>query len=92
MPQAFSSPPLDRQLASDQQDRARDRGRFTMYGMRVDARDSHGPDTENPGNGDHARRFGAGGDLSSYANRAPQAAQAPVRAKGSDAPAHTPVP
>ncbi len=83
---------LDKLLDSEQRDRARDQGHFTMYGMRVDAREHKGPESENPGNGDNARRFASGGDLSTYANRSPEAEQAPGRDTGSDAPAHKPIP
>ena len=83
---------LNKLLDSEQQDRARDQGHFTMYGMRVDTPASKEPEGENPGNGDHARRFGAGGDLSTYANRSPETDHAPRSNTGSDAPAHKSAP
>lgn len=56
-------------LAQAQRERAKDRGRFNQYGMRDDPRGGDAVDGENPGNGENPRRFGAGGDVSSYANR-----------------------
>lgn len=85
MSQPDLSPSLEQQLSTSERDRARDQGRFTQYGMRIDARPP-GPDHANPGTGDHARRFGAGGDPASYANR-PGGQDVPSDV-GSDAPAH----
>jgi len=78
-------------LASEQRDRARDRGHYNQYGMRDDARKTEEPGRLNPGNGDHPRRFGSGGDLSTYANRAGDS-ETPERDASSDAPAHKPGP
>lgn len=55
-----------------EQDRQRDQGHFNLYGMRDDSRGSSEVDGENRGDGASARRFGARGDESSYANRAPE--------------------
>ncbi|WCM90096.1 hypothetical protein [Acidovorax sp. NCPPB 3576] len=55
-----------------EQDRQRDQGHFNLYGMRDDSRGSSEVDGENRGDGASARRFGASGDESSYANRAPE--------------------
>ncbi|SFE10617.1 hypothetical protein [Paracidovorax konjaci] len=55
---------------STEQDRQRDTGHFDQYGMRNDPRDTATPaGGENPATGDGGRRFGAGGDESSYGNR-----------------------
>ncbi|GKT24730.1 hypothetical protein [Acidovorax sp. SUPP3334] len=53
-----------------ERDRQRDQGHFKLYGMRDDSRGSGVVDGENQGDGGSARRFGSGGDESSYANRA----------------------
>ncbi|GKT00422.1 hypothetical protein AVKW3434_13555 [Acidovorax sp. SUPP3434] len=55
-----------------EQDRQRDQGHFNLYGMRDDARGRGEVDGENPGDGEGPRRFGASGDESTYANRAPE--------------------
>ncbi|WP_313073111.1 hypothetical protein [Melaminivora sp.] len=82
---------VQQELATAQRDRARDQGRFNMYGMRIDPRTQE-PDRANPGNGDHARRFGAGGDLSTYANRSHEGERELLPDRGSDAPAHKSIP
>ena len=86
--------PVAQLLAAEQRDRARDRGRFNQYGMRDDPRDPQESDRENPGNGDRARRFGSGGDPSSYANRVPDTKEpaVPDQDASSDSPAHKPGP
>ncbi len=97
-PPAPSASPIPEEvqdlLASEQRDRARDKGSFNQYGMRDDPRDAEMPDRANPGTGDHARRFGAGGDMASYANRAdPEGpGHPPEHDASSDAPAHKPGP
>lgn len=50
-------------------ERTRDRGHFNQYGMRDDARTEPVGDRENAADGLSSQRFGAGGDLSTYANR-----------------------
>ncbi|SDM29008.1 hypothetical protein SAMN05428957_10429 [Oryzisolibacter propanilivorax] len=83
---------LDQQLADAERDRARDHGHFNQYGMRADPRRDP-VDHANPGTGDHARRFGAGGDPASYANRAgDEQPVPPLRSDASDAPAHPSAP
>ncbi len=77
---------LDLQLEADQRDRARDRGHFNQYGLRIDSRPPEG-DRANPGTGDHARRFGAGGDPASYSNRGGEQEPLPNLERSSDAPA-----
>ena len=84
---APSLPYLAKALDRAAQDRPRDRGRFTQYGLRTDPRPEPG-DRSNPGTGDHARRFGASGDLASYANRPAEADAPQVHDQASDAPAH----
>ncbi|AVP58786.1 hypothetical protein C7H73_14670 [Pulveribacter suum] len=81
-------------LDAEQRDRARDRGHFTQYGMRIDPRDAQESARANPGTGDRPRRFGAGGDPATYANRADLLAQpqTAVRDDSSDAPAHPSIP
>lgn len=92
MPSNQERSTLDQQLADAERDRARDQGHFNQYGMRADPR-RNPVDRANPGTGDHARRFGAGGDLTSYANRTEdEAPVSPLRDESSDAPAHPSVP
>ena len=50
-------------------DRAADEGHFNQYGMRDDPRGVLTSHPENPGTGAGARRFGQGGDASTYENR-----------------------
>ena len=66
----FGKDSVAEKLVAAQRERARDRGHFSQYGMRDDPRGGGAVEGENPGNGENARRFGAGGDVSSYGNRA----------------------
>ena len=50
-------------------DRAADDGHFNQYGMRDDPRGVLTSHPENPGTGEGPRRFGQGGDVSTYENR-----------------------
>lgn len=88
MKQTAATPPLPERLASDERDRARDQGHFTQYGMRIDSRPEPALEHGNPGTGDHARRFGASGDLATYANREGDDAAAPLPGSSSDAPSN----
>ena len=87
MTHPLTPPSLDERLAAAERARMRDRGHFNQYGLRIDSRPDEA-DRANPGTGAHARRYGAGGDLSTYANRAHgvQTQQLPDEAS-SDAPA-----
>ncbi|RYF26412.1 MAG: hypothetical protein EOO33_07215 [Comamonadaceae bacterium] len=67
-----SPDPTARRQEEAQQERLRDSGHFTQYGMRNDARDPQPVESENPGTGEGPRRYGAGGDRDSYANLAPE--------------------
>lgn len=79
-------PAVKEQLQAAEMDRQRDRGHYNQYGMRDDTRAERG-DHANPGTGDHARRFGASGDLSTYANRDGGQEDTVLQDTSSDAPA-----
>ncbi|WP_158702849.1 hypothetical protein [Melaminivora suipulveris] len=87
----MTQPPIpesvERQLASAERDRERDRGHFNQYGLRSDPRPQD-VDRANPGTGDNARRFGASGDPATYVNRADEPQPPPLRGPSSDAPAN----
>ena len=81
----FGTAPLPERLAADQKQRARDRGHFNNYGMREDPTDEPIVDGENAADGGQARRFGAGGDESTYANRAGRLQEAEQSSAGEPA-------